>query len=37
MLSNSGFNWLNLVEVSVFSESLCNPRFNSVQLGLFLG
>ena len=33
-----GFTRLNSVNVSVSSESLCNPRFNNlVKLGLFLG
>ena len=36
-LSNLGFPWLNSVHVSVSSQSLCNLRFNSVKLGLFLG
>ena len=35
-LSNLGFTQLNLVDVSVSSERLCNPQFNSVKLGLFL-
>ena len=36
-LSNLGFTQLNLANISVSSESLCNPRFNSVQFGLFVG
>ena len=32
-----GFTRLNSIGVSVSSESLSNPWFNSVQLGLFLG
>ena len=35
-LSNLGFTQLNSVDVTVSSESLSNPWFNSVQLGLFL-
>ena len=35
-LPNPGFTWLNSANVSVSSESLFNPRFNSVQLVYFL-
>ena len=35
-LPNPGFTWLNSANVLVSSESLFNPRFNSVQLVYFL-
>ena len=37
VLPNLGFTRLNLVNVSVSSESLCNLCFNMVKFGLFLG
>ena len=33
-LSNLGFIWLHSVNVSVSSESLCSPRFNSVYFSV---
>ena len=35
LISNLGFTWLNLVDVSISSETICNPQFNLVQLGYF--
>ena len=36
-LSDLGFTWLNMADVSVSSECHCNSRFNSIQISLLLG